>query len=584
MCEMTLSLPADPESEGEAAGKDNGALPKERMGASVASSADSAIDPAKIKELKESIEGKEPYPVRVGSDDFLSEYRKMVESFKAGLYRPASDMKLEWVKAKKFEKLGTPLGFNFDFIKELMEHGEALRESGLANLFSKVLRPPSPRSREYAEALRTQYNLFEESLKAAIERDRAKYSEPDFSFLHKSIEEWRAFVTTPPLTADAIDKFLADVRQITEAFSDFAHNSSDRYYFAGAEPLPGKGGGGLLRTIRVTFAYRKAVRKLERCVKQFKALIDEAYESSRQPDDTPKISDAIAKFKEASARTKRGGSKPSKQVGESGEEGKKDDKKETPPLPQPPPPPFPPRKDDDPDGDKRQLKPEYQETANNIADDIAGAIQDILSAAIEISFRNCGLFDNLPPEKRASFKKALLENMRDMLPMLGRTGGDSLYREINGRLSNLEQYLERFESKGVKVDVKSTKAISREVASQTAAKLKAESLVRPARKFFVDLKNMTDKQKQQHDIQVIWGIQRLDANSTTSSTFGIEEAARRAKKAGLLVWYTSDHSASVSYRKLKNNTRSDKWDEIAGCSPEAVAEIKARLDKYESGN
>ena len=63
-----------------------------------------------------------------------------------------------------------------------------------------------------------------------------------------------------------------------------------------------------------------------------------------------------------------------------------------------------------------------------------------------------------------------------------------------------------------------------------------------------------------------------------------EEAARIAKNAGLLYWYKTAHSASVSYRKLKNNTLSARWDEISGCSPEQVAEVKARLDKYESGN
>ena len=513
----------------------------------------------------------------------------MVESLKAGLYLPASDMKLEWVKGKKFEKPDVSSDFNVDLIKTLTEHGAELRESGLTCLFSRVLKPPSPLSLEYAETLRTRYNAFEESLKAAIERERAKYSEPDFSFLRKRITEWREAVAQPPLTVDAIEKFLADVRQVTEAFSDFALRSSQRDYFAGAEPLPGKRGGGLLRTIRVTFAYRKAVRKLERCVNQFKALINEAYESQGRPDNEPSLADTISKIEKLTRGTKRDGSKSGADIGKLGGEEKKDDKRKTPPPPQPPPPapqppPYPPRHDDDQNNYNRQLKPEYQKAANNIADNILDSVQEVLSVAIDMSFRGFSFFNDLSPASKRAFKDALLDNMRDMLPTLGPSGRSSVYQELNDRLKNLENYFERAVSEGVKVDEESKKTIANAASTQTAAKLRKENLVRPKEKLFVDPKNLTAKQKQKHDIKVLWSIQRLEANSSTSSTIGIEEAARIAKNAGLLYWYKTAHSASVSYRKLKNNTLSARWDEISGCSPEQIAEVKAKLDEFEKRN
>ena len=191
----------------------------------------------------------------------------------------------------------------------------------------------------------------------------------------------------------------------------------------------------------------------------------------------------------------------------------------------------------------------------------------------------------IPEGLIAQLQNAFISATGKLLSNAPQMPGLGISNQVNAYLySNMVPYGKAQSLPMVDVSPKSRKAIAREVASQTAAKLKSESLVRPTRKFFADPKKMTDKQKQQHDIQVIWGIQRLDANSTTSSTFGIEEAARRAKNAGLLIWYKTAHSASVSYRKLKNSNLPDKWDEIAGCSPKDVAEIKARLDKYESGN
>lgn len=571
MCEMTLSLPADPESEGEAAEKDNGALPKERMGASVVqpSSADPRL--SKIKDAAANHSKEMTTASDVATDnDFIKQLDKMVEDLSKARQRPLTPLQEIYRKQHKFEGLRLRR-FKLDYLKELSAWNKKVRESGLSRLFSKVLRKPTPSSLEYANALRTQFGLFEDSLREAIKRDLTPSAFPDFSYMRKGLEMWHEAVTPPPLTLDALEKYVSEVREATDAFSDFKRHTAE---LAKTRPrqTPDFGVRTVMQKVKVSLAYVRTVRQLQVSTKKIETILDEAYKSSRPPDDTPSLADAVTKFKESLRGPRTTPVAPKKSV----------DKK--PPAPPPPPPPPPPGGGGDDNGDKRPLKPEYQIAATTISADIEDSLQKLLSIAIDMSFRRIDTFKEVPNETKVALKNEILDNMRDMLPTLGLSGRDSVYQEINGRLSKLEQCLERAESKGVKINVKSTKAIVNGSAGEIAARLKRESLVRPTRKFFADPKKMTDKQKQQHDIQVIWGIQRLDANSTTSSTFGIEEAARRAENAGLLIWYKTAHSASVSYRKLKNSTLPDKWHEIAGCLPNDVAEIKARLDKYESGN
>lgn len=130
----------------------------------------------------------------------------------------------------------------------------------------------------------------------------------------------------------------------------------------------------------------------------------------------------------------------------------------------------------------------------------------------------------------------------------------------------------------VDVSQKSTKAIAREVTSQ----LKAERHVRPPKTFFVDPKKMTKKQRQQHDIRLIRAIQSFDANTTPHSTIGIEEAAKRAEKAKLLIHYKNGHSASSAYRRLKNSVHPKNWEKYCYSPPNEIEEIKDELDSRES--
>ena len=136
----------------------------------------------------------------------------------------------------------------------------------------------------------------------------------------------------------------------------------------------------------------------------------------------------------------------------------------------------------------------------------------------------------------------------------------------------------------VDVSPKSRKAIAREVASQTAAKLRAENLVKPRKSFFAYPKKMTKKQKQRHDIQVIRAIHSRDSNTTPFDSIGIEEAARRAQNAGLLIGYVNAHSASVSYRRIMNDSTKKNWLNFCSCSQNDVEEIIAELDKREAEN
>lgn len=577
MCEMTLSLPADPESEGEAAEKDNGALPKERMGASVVQP--SSVDPrlSKIKDAAANHSKEMTTASDVATDnDFIKQLDKMVEDLSKARQRPLTPLQEIYRKQHKFEGLRLRR-FKLDYLKELSAWNKKVRESGLSRLFRRVLRKPTPKSLEYANALRTQYDLFEDSLRAAIKRDLTPPAFPDFSYMHKGLEMWREAVTPPPLTLDALEKYVSEVREATDAFSDFERRTAELARVS-RSPSPSGGIGTMMQKVKVSLAYGKAVRQLQTSTKKIEALLDEAYNSSRQPDDTPSLADTVAKLKESLHGSRITPAKPNKS-----------DDKETPPLPPPPPPPPPPSPPPTPpgggdngdgNGDKRLLKPEYQKAATTISAVIDGSLQRLLSIAIDMSFRRIDTFQNAPQETKVALKNEILDNMHDMMPILGDQAGGHVCREISEKLVNLEKLIIAAQGKKTtRLDPRTETNLSNKVAEAAVQKLKAENLVKHKTPVFGNRKTMTEDEKYRQDLRIIRMIRDSEEGGNAMCAIGVEEAAKRAYERGWIWGYKNARSAASAYGTRLHKSSEDAWFRFMKYTPEEQEEIVAMLNE-----
>lgn len=387
---------------------------------------------------------------------------------------------------------------------------------------------------------------------------------------------------------------LAGMRRATSIVEEIAGIAERN---AQESKLPKKGGiSSLLQYWKTYRGYRRDVRQLRRCTTELSDLIDKEFEAAfphekssvfEYIESIEKALTSAAKKEQSAAKgeekkeekksekddTAKAEQQPTTQKSETGKSeesaGAKEESQttsaEAPAQPtqsaaSPIPPPQPPKKPDDPK-DEVALSPKGQIKATKILQNFTHSLANIeVNINVNISiFANESGKVNWTESEAADIKNKARLALQDFI-------GSGNTRQT------------------VDLSPESKSSVAEMSAQMTTAKLRAENLVKPRKSFFAYPKKMTKKQKQRHDIQVIRAIHSRDSNTTPFDSIGIEEAARRAQNAGLLIGYVNGHSASVSYRRIMNDSTKTNWLNFCSCSPNEVEEIIAELDKREAEN